>query len=156
MSPINIEFAIADDAWSAEHQVVIKIAIAAAVKQLELPAVELSILLTNDAEIKRLNQEFRGKNAATNVLSFPQAEHVPYQWQLTADAPLGDIALAHETIAAEAAQEGRLFAHHLSHLTIHGFLHILGFDHMNETDATIMEQLEIALLHTLSIANPYV
>ena len=105
---------------------------------------ELSIALIDDAHMQGLNTQYRGKDAPTNVLSFP------------ADGPLlGDIVLSFETIAREAEAKSVSFADHLSHLLIHGFLHLQGYDHQNETDAAEMEALEISALAALGIDNPY-
>lgn len=111
---------------------------------------ELSVLLTDDDTIRDLNQRFRGRAVATNVLSFPAAglagPHTP---------ALGDIAIAFETVAREAAAQALTIDHHVSHLVIHGFLHILGFDHQNDVHAAQMERLEIEILAGLGIADPY-
>jgi probable rRNA maturation factor len=110
---------------------------------------ELAIVLTNDSAIRLLNRDWRGTDAATNVLSFP-AESIG------GDPPLiGDIILAYETIAREARDEGKLFAHHLAHLTVHGFLHLNGYDHQRSKDADAMEQLECKILRRLAIPDPY-
>lgn len=113
------------------------------------PPVCLTILLTNDAEVKTLNAQYRGKNKATNVLSFPNGEMEEGVLQL------GDIALAYETIAAEAAKQGKALKHHISHLAVHGTLHLLGFDHEADDEAEAMEASEIAILARMGIANPY-
>lgn len=111
---------------------------------------ELSIVLTDDAEQQVLNRDWRGIDKPTNVLSFPQIE--PF-------APvagiLGDITLARETLEREAAELGKSFADHFTHLVVHGFLHILGYDHIEEADALVMEGLETQILASLGIADPY-
>jgi probable rRNA maturation factor len=113
-------------------------------------AAEISIVLTDDAEQRELNRDWRGKDAPTNVLSFPQIE--PF-------APvigiLGDIVLAHETLAREAAEQDKPLADHFTHLVVHGFLHILGYDHLSEEEALVMEGLETQILAGLGIADPY-
>ena len=109
----------------------------------------LTILLTNDAEIKTFNAQYRAKNKPTNVLSFPDGDVVDGVTQL------GDIALAYETITREAAEQGKLLKHHISHLSVHGVLHLLGYDHEADRDAKAMETLEIAILARMGIANPY-
>ena len=111
----------------------------------------LTVLLTDDAAIKKLNRTWRRKNTPTNVLSFP-AKLPP------GDAPafLGDIAIAYETTKREAAAEGKRFADHVTHLAIHGFLHLLGHDHETDAEAEAMEALEIAILKRLGVPNPYV
>lgn len=113
---------------------------------------ELSILLTDDQDIAVLNSNWRNKPNATNVLSFPAFEIV------AGDAPgpmLGDIVLAHETIEREAQKSAISFNDHLTHLIVHGLLHLLGYDHENDTDAEQMELLEIKILAQMGIRDPY-
>lgn len=113
---------------------------------------ELSIVLTNDNEIKKLNANWRKKDKATNVLSFPAFEVA------VGNKPgpmLGDIVLAIETIEREAEESAISFVDHLTHLIIHGLLHLLGYEHENDTDAEQMEKLEIETLAQLGIADPY-
>ena len=110
---------------------------------------EVSIVFTDDAAIRVLNERWRGQDKATNVLSFAQ------------DGPgrqagmLGDIVLAQETVAREAALAGRLLNHHIAHMIVHGFLHLLGYDHQNDIDAQTMEDLERKALTLIGIADPY-
>lgn len=119
-------------------------------------AAEVSVVLTGDADIQKLNADFREKDKATNVLSFPQEHITPGDIPtLEKDYYLGDIILAHETIVNEAGEQDKTLSDHLSHLIVHGFLHLIGFDHMNEKDAQEMEQMEIRILQTLGIKNPY-
>lgn len=120
-------------------------AIAAAQAQLvDARTGELSIVLSDDAQVQALNRDYRGKDAPTNVLSFPQP-----------DPLLGDIVLALETLKREAHEKGVSFDAHFAHLLIHGYLHLQGYDHQNNTEAAEMERLEIAALSTLGIDNPY-
>lgn len=121
---------------------------------------EAVLMVCDDARIKELNQSFRDKNAATNVLSWPSEDlsaetdgdmPVPAQ-----DPELGDIALSYETCQREAAELGRRFEHHLTHLILHGTLHLLGFDHIRDADAARMEAIEIEVLEFLGIPNPYI
>jgi probable rRNA maturation factor len=115
-------------------------------------AAELSILLSGDAEIQALNRDYRGNDKPTNVLSFPAGdEGAAGRVRL-----LGDIVLALETIELEAAAQSKPLANHLSHLTVHGVLHLLGHDHESETQATAMEALETEILRGLGIADPHV
>jgi probable rRNA maturation factor len=110
-------------------------------------------MLTDDAGIRTLNKNWRGIDKPTNVLSFPAL-----QSERTADnAPrmLGDIASAYETTRSEADAEHKPFDHHLSHLAVHGFLHLVGYDHENDNDAEIMEGLERDILAQLGIPDPY-
>ena len=112
---------------------------------------ELSILLSDDAEVRILNRDYRAKDRPTNVLSFPAGD------EGAAGRPrlLGDVVLALETIEREAAAQSKPLADHLSHLTVHGVLHLLGHDHQTETQATAMEALETEILRGLGIADPY-
>ena len=113
-------------------------------------AAELSILLTDDAEQQELNRTWRGKDSPTNVLSFPQIEPFGPVVGL-----LGDITLAYETLEREANELGKSFADHFTHLVVHGFLHILGHDHLVEEEALRMEGLETQILASLGIEDPY-
>lgn len=110
-----------------------------------------NIILLNDEEIQKLNADFRNKNKPTNVLSFP-APQLPKEVE---NDHLGDIFIALETLQREAKDEKKLLAHHFQHLVIHGYLHLLGYDHESEEDANKMEQLEVELLKALNIPNPY-
>ncbi|HWB45822.1 MAG TPA: rRNA maturation RNase YbeY [Hyphomicrobiaceae bacterium] len=112
---------------------------------------EASIVLASDDFVKALNNAYRGKNSATNVLSFPfqvppGGESARY---------LGDVVLACETLQREAAEQGISSKHHLQHLVIHGLLHLLGFDHVAPAEAEDMESLEAQLLDALGVADPY-
>ncbi len=111
---------------------------------------ELSIVLTDDAEQRELNRDWRGKDSATNVLSFPQIE--PFG---PVTGILGDVILARETLEREALDLGKSLSDHFTHLIVHGFLHILGYDHIDEQDALAMEALETQILAGLGIADPY-
>lgn len=113
-------------------------------------AAELSIVLTNDAEQRVLNRDYRGKDSATNVLSFPQIE--PFS---PVRGLIGDIVLARETLEREAIDLQKPFAEHFTHLVVHGFLHILGYDHIEEDEALVMEGLETQILERLGYKNPY-
>lgn len=116
-----------------------------------LPGAELSVLLSDDAHVRALNRAWRGKDQATNVLSFPAVGP-----DRLASAPaLGDIAMALETIRAEAARDEKTLGDHVVHLFVHGLLHILGYDHDHAAAAEAMEALEIRILADLGIADPY-
>jgi probable rRNA maturation factor len=114
-------------------------------------AAELSLLLTDDKRIRAVNRDWRGFDKATNVLSFPAA---PPE-RIATSPVLGDIVLAYETVAREAGNEGKSIGDHLSHLVVHGLLHLLGEDHETEDEAARMEGLEVAALARLGIADPY-
>jgi probable rRNA maturation factor len=111
----------------------------------------VGIVLTDDAEQRRLNRAYRGKDAPTNVLAFPLTDAPP------PGAPLliGDVVLAYETIAREAGEQNKPLADHLRHLVVHGVLHLLGFDHANEAAAALMEARETEILARLGVPDPY-
>jgi probable rRNA maturation factor len=112
---------------------------------------ELSLLFTDDAHMRALNRRYRNIDRATNVLSFPAA--VPADGQI--GGFLGDIAVASETLRREAMSRDLTIEAHLSHLLLHGFLHVLGYDHEDEAEASVMERLETGILGELGIADPY-
>jgi len=122
------------------------------------PRLIASLLFTSDAEVHALNRDWRGRDKPTNVLSFPMLERAELA-DLAADGPpvmLGDIALAHETCAREAADKGVPLEHHATHLIVHGLLHLAGHDHVDsEAQAEEMEALETAILAKLGISDPY-
>ncbi|MFT6009675.1 MAG: putative rRNA maturation factor [Parasphingorhabdus sp.] len=121
-------------------------------------AIEVSVKLADDSEVHSLNKAYRGKDKPTNVLSFPQIQPDLLETLANTDdgeALLGDIILAYETCRDEASAKNISFSHHVSHLIVHGSLHLLGYDHENEIDAGLMENCEINALATLGIANPY-
>jgi probable rRNA maturation factor len=153
------EVLVVAECWQNEPdaEAVIQRAIAAAAEAVDtdIGDAELAVMLTDDPGIRTLNSNWRGIDKPTNVLSFPalQPEGAPKP----GDAPrmLGDIAIAYETTRREADAEGKPFEHHLSHLAIHGFLHLIGYDHENDTDAEEMESLETEILEQLGIPDPY-
>jgi probable rRNA maturation factor len=111
---------------------------------------ELSVILTSNRAIRNLNRRWRGRNTPTNVLSFPTPAR-------TRGAPrhLGDVVIAYETVAAEARAERKPFDHHLAHLAVHGFLHLLGYDHESHPEAEAMERRERRILARLGVPDPY-
>lgn len=111
---------------------------------------EIALMGCDDARIAVLNMSFRGKETATNVLSWPASEAPPM-----AGGELGDIAIAFDTCQREAANKGISIQNHVTHLVIHGILHLLGYDHISDADAEEMEALEIKALAKLGISNPY-
>ena len=113
---------------------------------------ELSVKLSDDAEVQRLNAAYRGKDKPTNVLSFPAPDMPVPEAEAT---PLGDIALACETVSREAAEQGKSLADHTTHLIVHGTLHLLGYDHETDGEAEEMESEERKILARLGIADPY-
>lgn len=123
------------------------------------PLAEVSVVLTNDAALRALNCEWRGKDSPTNVLSFPALERVELAAGAAADprrpALLGDVVLALETTQKEADDAGKTLAAHAAHLLVHGVLHLLGYDHETEADAALMEPVETRILARLGVADPY-
>lgn len=124
----------------------------------EALSAEISVRLSDDEEVQRLNRDYRGKDKPTNILSFPM--HTPGElakWLADGqgDILLGDLALAEETIAREAAEKSISVADHVAHLLVHGTLHLLGHDHLDDRTADEMEALETRILAGMGIANPY-
>ncbi len=156
--PIS-EVLVVADCWQAEPDAedVIHRAIATAAEYVaaDVGGTELAVMLTDDAGIRTLNSNWRGIDKPTNVLSFPALQ--PSGPSGPDDAPrmLGDIAIAYETTRREADDEQKPFDHHLSHLVVHGFLHLIGYDHEKDDDAEIMEALEREILSQLGIPDPY-
>jgi probable rRNA maturation factor len=142
---LDVEILVTSPLWEGHKDILVQALAAAAAE--EKKRGEVSVLLGGDADVARLNKEFRGKDGPTNVLSFPGPRVEP--------AFLGDIALAAETIAAEAEFQGKRFEHHAAHLVVHGFLHLLGYDHENPAEADIMEGRERAILVSIGIEDPY-
>jgi probable rRNA maturation factor len=128
------------------------IRIAASTQTTSTPTAELAIVLTNDSAIRALNHKWRKIDAPTNVLSFPSRL---VRASRGATPQLGDIVIAYETTAREATAEGKTFEHHLVHLAVHGYLHLLGYDHESDRDAKKMERLEVAILARLNVPDPY-
>lgn len=130
---------------------------------LDPEACEVSILGCDDARIKELNADFREKDKATNVLSWPAEERGAAEGEVP-DLPeadvfgtieLGDIAISYDTCAREASEAGKPMEDHVTHLMVHGFLHLLGYDHTNDADAALMEGIETEILATLGVPDPY-
>lgn len=122
------------------------------------PLVEVAVRLTDDGEVQALNRDYRGKDKPTNVLSFPQ--YAPDDFAMLGNTDdgeilLGDIVLALESCAREAADKGVALADHAAHLMVHGTLHLLGYDHLDDASAAAMEGLETKALAKLGIADPY-
>jgi probable rRNA maturation factor len=154
---IDIDITIEAGAWPGEDalRALAGHAVAAALAELGLddggPS-ELSLLFSDDAHVRILNREWRGKDKPTNVLSFPAFEVAPGGGL---PALMGDIVLALETISSEAALEGKPFEHHVTHLIVHGCLHLLGYDHETDAQAEEMEAMERRALARLAIPDPY-
>jgi probable rRNA maturation factor len=151
-SPPHIDIQVQSPLWHAQPlaEQTIREAISAAAGALSTEGGEVSILLTDDSEIARLNRDWRGIDKPTNVLSFP-ASRVGQ-----GDKLLGDIVIAYETLERESTDESRDFLHHLAHLAVHGFLHLIGFDHETDAQAEEMEGLESRIMMRLNMPDPYV
>lgn len=119
----------------------------------------IAVVLADDALVRSLNRDWRGKDAATNVLSFPAAEIVagarPPAPPDGMPLELGDVVLARETCVAEATAQRKPLAHHVNHLIVHGVLHLLGYDHAADDEAARMEGLETRVLASLGVPDPY-
>lgn len=133
---------------------IIREAIGAAVATLPAATGEVSVVLTDDDAIRVLNKQWRGIDKATNVLSFPAVSGTAGSSAQSA-VMLGDIVLAYETLKRECEDEHKDFLHHLAHLCVHGFLHLMGYDHETEAEAELMERLESAILARLDVPDPY-
>jgi probable rRNA maturation factor len=149
-SAIEIDVIVASARWKEPKraEAAVRRAVSrAAAAALSTSGTELAIVLADDSAIRLLNRDWRDVDAATNVLSFPCAD--------TRGRPLRDLVLAFDTIAREARAEKKPFAHHLAHLAVHGFLHLIGYDHERASDAEAMEQTERKILRQLAIPDPY-
>ena len=153
---VAVDVLVEADGWSAVPdaaaivEAAVRAACAAAAPGLE-PGTEVAVMLTDDAHIRVLNRDWRGKDKATNVLSFPAPDADAFQ-----EAPhLGDIAIAFETTQREAAEESKPIAHHLAHLAVHGALHLIGHDHEDGEEAEAMEATERRVLAGLGVPDPY-
>lgn len=160
-SKVHIDLLIDEPGWSKARlglKTLVPAALETAFKSLPVKPkapLEIAITLSNDKNIKTLNRKHRNKNKATNVLSFPlwtSLEDIP---RMSLPIPAGDIVIAYETMAREAAEQGKTLKAHFTHMLVHGFLHLLGYDHMTDGEATQMESLEIKILKKLDIKDPY-
>jgi probable rRNA maturation factor len=153
------EVLVVADCWQTEPdaEAVIQRAVAAAAETVnaDIGEAEIAVMLTDDAGIRTLNSNWRGIDKPTNVLSFPALPQASPGSPDDAPRMLGDIAIAYETTRTEADDEQKPFDHHLSHLVVHGFLHLVGYDHETDDDAEAMETLEQDILAQLGIPDPY-
>jgi probable rRNA maturation factor len=156
--PMTEVLVVADcwqDAPDAEAVIHRAVATAAEIVDAGFGEAELAVMLTDDAGIRTLNLNWRGVDKPTNVLSFPALPPAGAGGPDDAPRMLGDIAIAYETTRTEADDEQKPFDHHLSHLAVHGFLHLIGYDHEKDDDAEAMETLEAEILAQLGIPDPY-
>lgn len=150
---LDISFHVHNDLWKTRLrpytktvQMVLENALLDTKLKNEKSVFEIAVVLADDAFVKDLNSQYRGKNKPTNVLSFPASPQT---------TELGDIVLALETIEKEAKEQKKTFRNHTIHLLTHGFLHLIGYDHMDKKQAGIMEKIEIKALKKLGVSNPY-
>lgn len=160
MTKCKVDLIVEDARWQALGlEGLAERACGATLAHLGIEGAEVSLLACDDARIAALNTEFRGKPAPTNVLSWPSEERGAAEPggkpQPPADPELGDIAIAYDTCAREAREAGRTMADHVTHLIVHGTLHLLGYDHVEDEDAALMERLEVEILGKLGVADPY-
>jgi probable rRNA maturation factor len=152
-SGLDLEVTAAPEALAAEPEVQSFVALAIEMADEVAGPAEggIAVLVDGDERIRALNRLWRGIDKPTNVLSFSYPD-------APAGAPqhVGDIAISYQTAAAEAAAEGKTFAHHMQHLAVHGFLHVLGYDHESDEDAEAMERLERTILARLGVPDPYI
>jgi probable rRNA maturation factor len=151
MPPLEIDIIYEDERWTAQEfdlEAVTQHAIYTAFDYLDdqiSAQTAISIVLADNDTVQDLNKNYRQKDKPTNILSFPMDE----------DDMLGDLILAYQTVELESQEQKKAFKNHYIHLIIHGVLHLLGYDHIDDTEATIMENKEIEILSRLKIANPY-
>jgi probable rRNA maturation factor len=155
----TVDVLIESTQWEAlpTAETIVRAAIAGAAKarQVQIGGAEVSVLLCDDAAIAALNVRWRGHEGPTNVLSFPAPHGEGVARGADRPTPLGDIVIAYETVAREAADHGKPLPDHLAHLAVHGFLHLLGYDHELEGEAERMERLERDILAEIGIPDPY-
>lgn len=167
MEPL-VDCVIEDDRWAAcGLEPLARAAVRATLAALGLPdaGFQLVVMGCDDARIASLNADFRGKPQATNVLSWPAvdlapgaegaAPGLPEPGDPDDPEPLGDVALAFDTCAREADEAGKTLSDHVCHLIVHGLLHCLGYDHICEPDAAVMEALEVRILASMGLSDPY-
>jgi probable rRNA maturation factor len=150
----NVEIVVGSPLWKTQRgaKAMLRRSIIEAAAAAATPGGEIAVVLTDDSAMRDLNRRWRGKDVPTNVLSFPAP---PSRGDTGAPLPLGDIVIAYETTAREASAEHTPFTHHLAHLAVHGFLHLLGYDHEADSAAEAMEDLEAEVLARIGVANPY-
>jgi probable rRNA maturation factor len=151
---VHVDIAVRAPLWGSVRGVrpMLQRAVAVAAAHARVGEAEFAVVLTDDAAIRTLNRRWRKRDRPTNVLSFPAP---PEPAGASGRRLLGDVVIAYETTTREAAAEGKPLKNHVSHLAVHGFLHLLGYDHESEEEAQEMEGLERAILSTLGIPDPF-
>ena len=149
---LSVDVLVQSPQWKEQRgaAAAVRNAINAAADEISSPSGEVVVVLTDDNAIRTLNKQWRNIDKPTNVLSFPATKSGAMQGTI-----FGDIVIAYETLARETRDEGKEFVHHLSHLAAHGFLHLMGYDHQNDSDADAMEDLERAIMARLNMPDPY-
>lgn len=166
-SAVNVDVVINHDAWEtmgispedfANETVRLALSMATLPEELHERDIDVCVVLTNDEEIHALNRDYRGMDKPTNVLSFANLDSETADDELAqTDMPfaLGDVIIAWETMEREAIEQNKKFLDHLRHMMVHGTLHLLGYDHMDDEEAHEMESLEIKILEKINVENPY-
>ncbi len=169
---LNIDISIDDDRWKSSEYNDLENKIKHTLENafLNAPSLnnvpdkdcEISISLSNDDHVKELNAQYRAKDKPTNILSFPSLESengqivdIPEELLMDDNFHLGDLILAYDTIEKEADEQNKAFTDHVTHLILHGYLHVIGYTHEHDDDAKQMENLEIQILNNFGIKNPY-
>jgi probable rRNA maturation factor len=148
---LDVEVIVKSPLWREQPRAALWVrnALATTAEHVAVPRGEVAVVLANDSAVRELNRKWRRIDAPTNVLSFPSKP--------AGAGPLfGDIVIAYETILREAEEDRKPFDHHLAHLAVHGFLHLLGHDHASDAEAEAMEQLEAMILADLDVPDPYI
>lgn len=151
--PPDIDIRVQSPLWAAQPSAgqTVRDAIRAAAAAISTADGEVSVVLTDDKAIRSLNRDWRGLDRSTNVLSFPASGPAGDEGPCL----IGDIVIAFETLERESVDENRMFLHHLAHLAVHGFLHLLGYDHETDQQAKEMEGLESRIMARLNMPDPY-
>jgi probable rRNA maturation factor len=157
---VILDLQLASDCADIPKQDDIQLWLDTLLSQQQLADKEITVRIVDDEEIQQLNQQYRGKDAATNVLSFPfEIPDLAVPEGIEIDESifnfLGDIVISAQVVKQESKQQNKLLKHHWAHMLIHGTLHLLGYDHIEEQEAEEMEGIEIAILQKLAIDDPY-
>ena len=153
INKITPEIIYKSDAWQKYDDIeqVVKDSCSTVISHFDIKNSEVSVVLADDKFVKELNKKYRHKDKPTNVLSFPAMD----EYNMENIEQLGDIIIAFETTAQEAKNQNKKFINHFTHLTVHGLLHLLGYDHMEKKQAEEMEELEKTILLEMGIDDPY-